>query len=423
MNMKRILSLVLCGTVLLGCVGMTACSKMPEKANTMTLDGKKLVVYGDSLTAFGTWPLTTAENCNMYLFNGATGGINTTEALERFDKYVLERDPDFVTLCFGQNDLLMEGVDQPQVTPDQFKENLKIMCEKITEAGATPILMTCSYMTVAYWWSSQAQNRGHYVNVGTPYEWLEQYCEKVRELAAEGGYDLVDIRKACDDYEPTEFLVDDGVHLADKGNEVYAALLSEHLKSKYGNDPNAEKITSRFPFTPSPAEPAVTDIISYDPTKWDTPIAGEMEFDTNDDGHLLISNTTGRWPDAQYAADTSVYVPVEGTELVYDFTTSPGVCTSVLLFYNGATPFAPTSGQYEVINKKLGVKTEPVSNDISSAQDVKGRIPLKDVVPETAIDEKGNVMISGVKIYAAGGMYVPVVVRQLAVATNGAPNE
>jgi len=421
MNMKRILSLMLCGTLLFGCVGMAGCGK--PAGNENTLDGKKLVVYGDSLTAFGTWPFTTAENCNMYLFNGAVGGINTTEALDRFDKYVIEREPDFVTLCFGQNDLLMEGVDQPQVTPEQFKENLKTMCEKITAVGAKPILMTCSYMAIGYWWSSQAQNRTHYVNVGSPLDWLEQYCEKVRELAAEGGYDLVDIRKACDEYDTEDFLTQDGVHLAEVGNQVYADLLTKHLQDTYGNDPKAKKIEMRFPCISSPAEPAELPIISYDPKDWDTPNPKEMEFDTSDEGYLLISNTNGRWPDAHYAADTSVYVPVEGTKLVCDFFTSPGVNTSIILFYNGATPFATTVGQYEVINKHLGVKTEPVSNDISSNQDVQVTIDLKDVVPETAIDEKGNVLISGVKIYAAGGMYVPVVIRKLAVATNGEPNK
>ncbi len=418
MDMKRLLSLMLCGTLLFGCVGMTGCSK-----NENTLDGKKLVVYGDSLTAFGKWPLATAENCNMYLFNGATGGINTDEALERFDKYVLTREPDFVTLCFGQNDLLMKDVDKPQVTPEKFKENLKTMCEKITEIGAVPILMTCSYMNEAIWWSSQAQNRAHYVNAGTPYEWLEQYCEKVRELAEEGNYGLVDIRKACDEYKPSEFLVEDGVHLADKGNEVYTALLTEYLQKTFGNDPKAEKIACRFPFTAAPAEPAVTDIISYDPADWDADGAGEIEFDTNDDGALLISNTTGKWPNAQYTADNSFFASVEGSKLVFDFYVSPGVNTSILLFFNGATPFAPTSGQYVTINNKLGVKTEAGSGDISAAQEVKGEVDLKDIVPESAIDENGNVLISGVKIFAAGGMYVPVVVNKLAVSTTGAPNE
>ena len=317
----------------------------------------------------------------------------------------------------------MQGKDNPQVTPDQFKENLKTMCEKITAAGAVPILMTCSYMNESIWWSSQGQKTSHYTNVGTPYEWLEQYCEKVRELAAEGNYDLVDIRKACDEYDVSEFLVDDGVHLADLGNQVYAELLTKHLQEKYGNNPRAEKIETRFPCISSPAEPAELDIISYDPADWDTPNEGEMEFDKNEEGHLLISNTTGRWPDAHYAADTSVYVPVEGTKLVCDFFTSPGVNTSIILFFNGATPFATTTGQYVVINTHLGVKTEPGSDDICTNQDVQATIDLKDIIPKTAIDEKGNTLISGVKIYAAGGMYVPVVIRKLAVATNGEPNK
>ncbi len=165
MKKRTIVSLLLCVALLLGTIGMTGCSGGDKQ-----LDGAKLLTYGDSLTAFGTWPLTVAENCNMYLFNGATGGINTKEAIDRFDRYVANRDPDFVTLCFGMNDLLMQAKNAPQVTPDKFKENMKTMCDMIVELEATPILMTSSYMNEDVFFASQGQNRANYADVGTPIE-------------------------------------------------------------------------------------------------------------------------------------------------------------------------------------------------------------------------------------------------------------
>ena len=449
MNMKRWLSVLLTSTLLLGCCAFSGCgdnTAEPEATddtapvvdnndngddgnneeeivvNPKVLDGAKLVVFGDSLTAFGTWPLTAAEETNMYLFNGATGGINTDEALERFDKYVAAQDPDFVTLCFGQNDLLMQFKNKPQVTPENFKANLKTMCEKIVELDATPILMTCSYMNESIWWSSQGQNKAHYTDVGTPTEWLEQYCEAVRELAEEGNYDLVDIRKACDEYKPSEFLTDDGVHLGPVGNKVFAKELADYLKSHYTVDPNAEKIQNRYPHVSTPAEPATTPIISFDAADWDYD-ERVIAVENNDNGDLVFYNFNSQWPDAQYAAKESVYAPLEGTELVYDFSTAQNVSTSILLFFNGATPSAPTEGKYIKINTKLNV-TLNSAEDIVGGQDCTGSIKLEDLgLPADAVDEHGNVLISGAKIYAAGGICEEVTVRQLAVSTVGAPNE
>lgn len=418
MNKRSLLSLLLCGILLIACLPLSGCGNDGKK-----LDGATLITYGDSLTAFGTWPLSVAEETNMYLFNGATGGINTKEALDRFDRYVTNREADFVTLCFGMNDLLMQAKNAPQVAPDQFKENLNTMCEKIIEMGATPLLMTSSYLNENVFYTSQGQQKSHYADVGGPLAWLDTYNEKVRELAEEKGYDLIDIRKACDDYAPTEFLASDGIHLGTVGNQVYTDTISAYLKEHFVSNPKADKITTRFPYKASPAEPAVTDIITYEPADWDTTNPDEMTFEKDESGALLISNNTGKWPDAQYTAKESVLVPYEGTELVYDFSTE-NVNTSILLFFGGSTPFAPTEGKYVCINSKLGVNVEGGSGDILKFQDVKGSIKLTDLgIPSTALDENNNLLISGVKIFAAGMIGQNVIVRQLAVSTTGAPNE
>ncbi len=370
-------------------------------------------------------PLTVAENTNMYLFNGATGGINTKEGLDRFESYVEAHDPDFVTLLFGMNDLLMQARNIPQVTPDQFKKNMATMCEKVVAMEAVPILLTSSYMNEDIFFQVQGQNESYYSKVGTPLEWLDQYNEKVRELAAENHYHLVDIRKACDDYEVTEFLCDDGIHLGDKGNEVYAKLISDYLLDNFRTDPKAKKITTRFPYKASPEEAAVTDIIDYDPSAWVWPDEYAMTIETGDDGALVLSNNNGQWPAAEYAAKECVLVPVEGTKLVFDFTTA-NVNTSILLFFGGATPHASTEGKYAAVNSYLNVKTDSVG-DIKGNQTCKGEVLLSDILKAStakdAIDKNGNVLISGVRLFVAGAGGQPVTVRQLAVSTTGAPNE
>ena len=412
MKTRSLLSVFLCIAMLIGCLPLAGCGE--PAADDFS---------GDSLTAFGTWPLSVAEEANMYLLNTATGGINTKEALERFDRYVTNREADYVTLCFGMNDLLMQFKGKPQVKPDNFKENLKTMCEKIKDMGATPLLMTCSYMDESKFFSSQGQSKRNYEDVGGPLAWLDVYNAKTRELAEEEGYHLIEIRNACDDYTPEEFLDPDGIHLGEVGNRVYTETIMAYLKENFNFNENAEKIKDRFPSVSSPAEPAVTDIVTYDPADWDSPVVEEIKFSQDNDGALHMSNTNSRWPEAHYVAKTSVLVPMEGSELVFDFTTK-NVNASIILFFGGATPLATTHGKYVVINDKLGVKVDGGSGDILKNQNCKGSVKLTDLnIPETALDENGNLLISGVKIFVAGNAGQDVIVRQLAVSTQGAPKQ
>lgn len=394
--------------------------------STRVLDGAKLVTYGDSLTAFGTWPLTVAENTNMFLYNGATGGINSGRGLERFEAFVAAQRPDFVTLSFGMNDLLMCGKNEPQVDPVAFKANMKALCERVTALGAVPILLTVSYLNEEVFWTAQAQDKSHYTDVGTPLQWLDTYNANVRALAEEQGIDLVDIRKACDDYAVTEFLCPDGIHLGDKGNDVYAAAITDYLLTHFTVDPNAPRIASRFPCVASPAAPAVTSIVPHDPCAWSCAEDGAVCVTLDEEGALLMSNTNGRWPAADYDTAECVLVPLEGTSLVYDFSTAQ-VNTSVILFFGGATPHAPTKGKFACINAMLGVPTNE-GGDIVEQQHCRGVLPLSQIVKNSptatdAVDVNGNVMLSGVRFFVAGTAGQPITVRELAFATVGVPNK
>ena len=150
------------------------------------LDNALLVVYGDSITALGEWGKTVAENCNMRFFNGAKGGITSAEGLARFETFVASRDPDYVTLCFGMNDLLMTAVNTPKVTPEQFKLNMKALAEKTAAAGAVPILLTTNTIDYAKFYSAQGQSESMYGGRDIK-EWVDTYNQMTREVAAEGG--------------------------------------------------------------------------------------------------------------------------------------------------------------------------------------------------------------------------------------------
>jgi len=188
MKFHRIFCVVMSMCVLLGCTVLGGCGNQAADGNTAPtaapvnkpdpnaiinpdakpLDGATLVVFGDSLTAGGTWPISVAKENNMYVYNAAVGGINTDEAQLIFKRSVEPHNPDFVTICFGMNDLLMSAKNRPQVTLEEFKANLETLCEKVIAKGATPLLLTSSYLDEKKFYSSQNQRKKNYEDVGGP---------------------------------------------------------------------------------------------------------------------------------------------------------------------------------------------------------------------------------------------------------------
>ena len=150
------------------------------------VDGKKLVVFGDSITALGSWGRTAADRLNMYFFNGAMGGITSEQGIARFPAYAAGRGADFITLLFGMNDLIMVSSGNPRVTPEQFGENLKTLVRMARDDGAEPILLTSNPLDPNKFWSAQGQSKAMYESVGgDPLAWLEVYNDVTRRVAVD----------------------------------------------------------------------------------------------------------------------------------------------------------------------------------------------------------------------------------------------
>ena len=201
-------------------------SSMNENTKKV-LDGSKLVVFGDSLTALGSWGETLADELNMYYFNGAMGGITSEEGIGRFGAFVANREPDFVTLCFGMNDLLMTAENTPKVSVGDFKRNMIKLVGMVREAGAEPVIVTTNPLVNEVFFASQGQNPDWYKSVGTPLEWLDLYNEAAREAAAETGCLLAYVRKACEGLDPKEII--EISELIRKIAKKHTVILSSHI--------------------------------------------------------------------------------------------------------------------------------------------------------------------------------------------------
>ncbi len=376
------------------------------------LDNAMLVVFGDSITALGAWGKTVAQNCNMRYFNGAKGAITSEEGLARFDAFVASRNPDYVTLCFGMNDLLMVSANTPKVTPEQFKLNMKKLVEKTVEAGAVPILLTTNSIDYEKFFAAQGQSEAMYGGRDIK-EWLNTYNEMTREVAAETGYPLIDLFAECSKHPEKQVVCSDGIHLGDLGNRIFADLITAFLMENYVSDPEAPRVDYDNSVLLSSGEKE--DIAPKEKNLWYVE-GTAIQVSAGENG-IIFKNTNGLWPDAQCSLTEGIKVPVKDGVLKVKLSTA-NVNASLLLFFDGAFPHAYTEGQYLCINPYLECDTDSYTGDITANQVIDIEIPLSSLnIPQKSIHD-GYVIFSGIKLYVAGTSYQAVTVEEISVSVN-----
>jgi acyl-CoA thioesterase-1 len=112
----------------------------------------KIVAFGDSITAGGDatepklifwqrWADALQEKyprAKVQAINGATGGDNTIQGLQRLSEKVISQKPDLVLIGFGMNDHNVAGFGVPV---DAFSKNLGTLIDRIrAETGAEVVL-------------------------------------------------------------------------------------------------------------------------------------------------------------------------------------------------------------------------------------------------------------------------------------------
>lgn len=399
--MKTWLSLFLC---ILLCLPLCACDGDTPTAPT-------LVTFGDSLTALSTWPQDTATALNMNLINAGIGGHTSEHGAARFERDVLTHDPDYVILCFGTNDFYRKNGITPQVTVAKYRENLISFVEQLRAVDAVPILMTPPFI------SENASGGAALYREGSVNAALDVYVEAMRDIAEEYDVDLIDIHAVCDAYTVGTFLSADGVHLSMLGNNVYTDTIADYMTEHYPTDPDTPRVT--LPTAPAVEEGAWTkNLISFDPADW-LEVFPDTVITESTENSITFSNTNGQWPEMHYniALADAVVVPVENGKLHVAMELQAG--TNILLFFNGATPTLAYKTDYVSLTSALKAADPTIKtsgDDLLGGQTIDCTLDLADIIP-TAMQDNGNAVITGVKVFVVGAAGTPLTISDLSVTT------
>ncbi len=411
--MKKLISLLLSLALLLTAVPLALAA---PAADAPVMDGKTLITFGDSITALSLWPRGVAKATNMHLINAGIGGNTTDQGRARFERDVLNKDPDFVIMSFATNDFYLEDGVNPRVTTAKYKENLQYFIEQIEAIGAVPILMTPPFL------SDDSQGGSSLYPEKSVNLALDKYVVAMREVAASTDTHLIDMHAVCDSgYDLKTFLIADGLHLADQGNQVYTDTITAYLQDHFKQDPAAPRVTTNDP--PALKSGAWTQsLISFDADDWLVLFPGTLYLTENSDGSLSFANTNGKWPEMHYSPGFSkmVYAPVEGSYLTLDMELTASA--NLYLYFDGATPtheYTNTSVALAKIVNQYHPNVKISGDDICGGQDIRVSIPLSAIVPQKYIRADGTVLLSGVKMFVSGAADAPVTFNEFSVSANG----
>ncbi|MCA9024366.1 MAG: DUF2920 family protein [Planctomycetaceae bacterium] len=162
--------------------------------------------------------------------NAGISGHTTRDALARIDKDVLDQKPSLVTVMFGLNDMT-------RVPLDEYRTNLKTIIEKCRGVGAKVVLCTPNSVITTD---------------SRPVEKLEQYCDIVREVAAEKNVPLCDTYaayQALREQDPLAWrlLMSDEIHPNHDGHKVIAEHIAQTIT---GRKTSLARVAPLRPATP-----------------------------------------------------------------------------------------------------------------------------------------------------------------------------
>ncbi len=203
------------------------------------LSDKKIVAFGDSLTARSGWVGMLGGFIGTEVINAGVGGDTTNNAIARFENDVLEKDPDVALICFGMNDQAQSTAKgAPNVSLETYIENMTSIITALQKNGTDVILIAPhdAYAGEGYY------KPGEY---GLDYAFgnMKDFCDAVRALAIRYNCGLVDIYAETQSVDMSKFLnAGDGIHQSPEGHTLWAKYVSDYLLAKYDGK-NAATIT------------------------------------------------------------------------------------------------------------------------------------------------------------------------------------
>lgn len=202
-------------------LSMTVITAPVEAASIPLKNGQKIGFMGDSITQAGAEPQgyvtlvirgLEANGIQVSSIPAGISGHKSNQMLERLDRDILSKKPDWMTLSCGVNDV-WHGANGIPLEP--YKKNITEIVEKCQAAGVKVMILTSTMI------GEDAPNSNN--------QKLAAYNAFLRDLAKKKKCRLADlnadmqaaIAKAGPDHKGN-LLTSDGVHMNPEGNRMMA---------------------------------------------------------------------------------------------------------------------------------------------------------------------------------------------------------
>lgn len=199
-------------------------SLFPAHAEILVKDGQKIAFMGDSITA-GGWGNPggyvrlvvaglEANGVKVTPIPAGIGGHKSDQMLARLKKDALDKQPDWMTLSCGVNDVWHGARGIPL---DQYKTNITAILDQCAAAGTKVVVLTATVI------GEELDNENN--------KKLAPYNEFLRSLAKERKAPLADLYGMFESAikahpnttgKPGRLLTSDGVHMAPAGDQLMA---------------------------------------------------------------------------------------------------------------------------------------------------------------------------------------------------------
>lgn len=196
--------------------------------------GTRIVFFGDSITAAGSLPggyiylideVVQAETAEVDVIASGVEGDDVRNLLDRVGPDVLNRSPGVVVIFIGVNDAASVSDGAEAVGTTSFRSGLVELIERVAQSGARAVVCTPAVLD-EHPYDGSRDNR-----------LLDEFATVVREIAAERGLPVCDLRRSFTEYlsihNPQDLsegiLTLDGVHFNSAGNRLAARVILETL--------------------------------------------------------------------------------------------------------------------------------------------------------------------------------------------------
>ena len=203
----------------------------------------KLYIFGDSI-GYGqlvshhkTWAAKLSEkltksirNNSFVIQNASVNGNTTRQALERMSYDVISHSPDILIIQFGMNDCNYWASDfgSPRVSKKAFSANLIEIIEKAYNCKVRHIFLNTNHPSLKY----GIEHIEDLTHIDSNKEYNEVIRLTFNEVGSHFPITLIDIEeefnkelKSNMKVKLNDFLLEDGIHLSEKGHNLYFKII------------------------------------------------------------------------------------------------------------------------------------------------------------------------------------------------------